>query len=155
MIYLVTHGKREGGPNPRMTADGLFQIERLRELLPKNTPLVVVGTGKRFLQVYGVLQPSLNGAKVEYSPFCGSADGMEPDGKTIPMASGELTEHDSYLGLVRCKAFDAWKFLKDLPNGTLLCSGGELMMALGLEGVNEKGQLFELDPATQTGRKIS
>lgn len=161
MIYLVTHGKRFNGVNPSLTEEGKAQIERIHEdVLPKipaRPPLVVVGTGKRFLEIYQILSPALTGIPVKHSPFCGSADSMEADNDTVMLASGEKASHSRYLGMIACagKAFDAWRFLKDLPDGTLLCAGGELMETLGLAIISQKGQLYELDPNTRTGKMIS
>ena len=50
-----------------------------------------------------------------------------------------------YIGITKFPAF-AWAFIKSLPDGTLLCAGGELMKALGLEST--KGNLYEIDTGT-------
>ena len=76
---------------------------------------------------------------------------MEKDG-SIAMASGTVP-YDDYLGLAQISAFVAWKFVEVLPVNTLLCAGGELMEALGIK--SEKGHLYELDPATRTGKMIA
>lgn len=160
MIYLVTHGNRFSGCNPGHTLDGKTQIVRIREdFLPQipKPPLVVVGTGRRFLEIYRTLSLALEGVPVNYSPFCGSADSMEEDHETIMLASGDKTTHAQYLSLIACMdtAFLGWRFLSELPDNTLLCAGGELMVALGLTDINERGQLYRLDPYTRTGRKLS
>lgn len=153
-LYLITHGERNNGVDPKMTENGIAQIELLRTLLPKAIALVVVGTGARFQQIYRTLSDSLQGIAVKYSPFCGSADGLDP-GDKIVLIDGTLVNRSDYLGLIRAPGFNAWEFLRSLPDGTLLCAGSELMISLGLERINKKGQLFELDPAQKAGRKIS
>ena len=123
--------------------------------LPEDIPLVVVGTGTRFQEIYKLklFQGFLAGVSVKYSPFCGSPDGLEPNGDVI-MAGGALVSLSDYIN-VQSRYFDSWSFICDLPDNTLLCSGSDLMIALGLKSINEKGQLFKLDPKTETGEKIS
>jgi len=60
-----------------------------------------------------------------------------------------------YLGLINVKAFDAWRFVADLPDRTLFLSGRELLISLGLKDIYEKGQIYELCPEFKTGAKIS
>ena len=154
MVYLVTHGKRNFGVNPSHTRDGILQIEKL--VLPEEVSLVVIGTGWRFKEIYktmigrGYLSQD---TPVKYSPFCGSADGLEAN-RDVILVNGVTVSLDNYISL-RSDCFDAWRFISDLPDRTLLCTGGELMMALGLKSINEQGQLFELDPKKKEGRKIS
>ncbi|OIO07305.1 hypothetical protein CO115_02300 [Candidatus Falkowbacteria bacterium CG_4_9_14_3_um_filter_36_9] len=45
-----------------------------------------------------------------------------------------------YLGLINVKAFDAWRFVADLPDRTLFLSGRELLISLGLKDIYEKAR---------------
>jgi len=155
MVYLITHSEKAFGTNPPLARKGILQIEKL--VLEEEPPLVVIGTGKRFQEIYktmidrGHLQ---HGTPVKYSPFCGSADSLEANKKDLTLADGTTISLDDYIGIEN-DCFDAWSFLFDLPDKTLLCAGKELMIALGLGSINEKGQLFELDLEAGTGKKIS
>ena len=153
-ISLITHGKRNFGVDPKHTTEGIEQIKNLQ--LPDNIALVVVGTGKRFQEIYETIRPKIYGATVKFSPFCGSADGLEADGNVI-LTNGTLVDlKKDYISLTNApEAFDPWGFIASLPENTLLCAGGELLIALGGKAINEKGQLYELDPETKTARKIS
>lgn len=157
MVYLVTHGERNFGVNPSHTCDGILQIEKL--VLPKKVSLVVIGTGWRFKEIYkimigrGYLGYLSQNIPVKYSPFCGSVDGLEAN-KDVILTDGTTVSLDDYIS-IGSDCFDPWRFISDLPDNALLCAGGELMMALGLKKINEKGQLFELDPKTETGKKIN
>lgn len=156
-IYLVTHPKKMCGFNPSVSDEGAQQIQRIREeIFPEfsKPPLIVIGTGQRFKDTCDTLLRNLAEIPVKYSPFCGSGDSMEADNDTI-MMSCETTTSANYIGLVANPGFDAWKFVSSLPDGTLLCAGGELMGALGLKAINRKGHLYELDPETKTGKMIS
>lgn len=155
MIYLITHAEKAFGPNPSHTRDGISQIEKL--VLPEGIPLVVMGTGARFQEIYTALVGHGNLSRdihVNCSPFCGSADSLEANKKDVLLVSGTIVSLNDYIGIGN-DCFDAWSFLFDLPDKTLLCAGGELMIALGLGDINEKGQLFELDEEAETGKKIS
>ena len=154
MVYLVTHGKRKFGVNPSHTPEGIQQIQKLT--LPNKISLVVIGTGVRFQQIYCRMinaEHLRQNTPVRYSPFCGSADGLEAN-RDVIMVDGRTVSLDDYIS-IGSDCFDAWKFVSDLPDRTLLCAGGELMMALGLKDINEKGELFELNPEKKEGRKIS
>ncbi|MEK0369499.1 MAG: hypothetical protein QQN62_07855, partial [Nitrosopumilus sp.] len=80
-------------------------------------------------------------------------DGLEAN-KDVILIDGTTVSLNHYIS-IGSDCFDAWRFVSDLPDQTLLCAGGELMIALGLKSINEKGQLFELDPEKKEGRKIS
>ena len=153
MVYLITHGKRNFGLDPSHTQEGLDQIAALWDKLPRGISLIVIGTGKRFYEIYCVLQAKLKGIPIKFSPFCSSADGLEADGKIITVEKRTVVP-DDYIGLIGSNCFDAWKFVSDLPENTLLCSGGELLIALDQKEIYEKGQLYELDPETKNGRRI-
>lgn len=154
MVYFITHGKRNFGINPSHTRDGILQIAKLA--LPEEISLVVIGTGWRFQEIYrtminrGHLSQDI---PVKHSPFCGSVDGLEAN-KDVILSDGTTVSLSDYIS-IGSECFDPWKFLSDLPDNALLCAGGELMMALGLKDINEKGELFELDPKKKQGRKIS
>ena len=45
-------------------------------------------------------------------------------------------------------------FLSSMHEDAFLCSGEELMIALGLGEMHAHGQLYELNTETKTGRKI-
>lgn len=150
--FLITHGERFFGPNPVHKQEGIEQIKDLQ--IPADISLVVIGTGARFKEIYEVIKPHVDGVPVKYSPFCGSADGLEADYNVI-LVDGTLVDLKNDYTSLGAPCFDAWKFVSDLPDRTLLCAGGELLIALGLKAINEKGQLYELDPETATGKKIS
>jgi len=153
MVYLITHGERNFGVNPSHTDEGIQQIGNL--VLPEKISLVVIGTGKRFQQIYCMMINSeylQQDTPIKYSPFCGSVDGLEAD-KDVILASGITVSLDNYIS-IGSNCFDAWKFVSDLPDRTLLCAGGELIIALGLKSIKEKGCLYELNPEAKTGKKI-
>lgn len=156
MIYLVTHGERFLGHDPCHTQKG---IEQIREISLKSitspVPLVLIGTGRRFQEVYQILSPQLIEVPVQPSPFLGTADGLEmKDGVRVVVTSGGMTYPlDKYIGIKGSPAFNPWQFVKGFSPNTVLCSGGELMSALtGKPG--EKGSLYTLDPSNKSIKKI-
>lgn len=158
-MYLVTYGRRYFGVNPVHTVIGLEQIRNLE--LPPKIDLIISGTGNMFIEIMEIISHKFPGASVVYSPFCGSADGLEFDGKGI-LANGRKVDLDTeYIGLTD-QFFNAWTFIDRFPSNTLFCAGGELMIALGLKNINTKGALYQLTVAygpmgvpLGTGKKVS
>lgn len=167
MIYLITHGERESGPDPKHTKEGIDQIKALLPLLPllldtilplpdKHTgiQLIVSGTGKRFLEILEIVSKKLPGVPVKYSPFCGGPEGFEGNDQVVLTDGRTINYHTEYVGLAN-GPIDMWQFIASLPDEALLCAGGALMIGLGFKDINQKGHLFEIDPVTKTCRKIS
>ena len=153
VIYLIAHGDRENGPDPIHTPEGLKQIWSLS--LPDGIGMVVSGTGKRFLEILGIVLGKLPRAPVvKYSPFCGGPEGFQGEDDVILTDGRIINYHKEYIG-VSNGPLDMWQFIASLPDRTLLCAGGALMIGLGLKAINKKGHLFELDPVNKTGKIIA
>jgi hypothetical protein len=154
MIHLITHGERNNGVNPGHTIEGIAQINALR--LPEGITQVVIGTGLRFREIYEAVSSQLfpvRGA-VRYSPFCGSADALDPD-RCVVLADGTRVPLDHYLGVGTVPGFDAWAFVSAMPDNCLLCAGNELLIALGAKAIAARGQLYEIYPNSKFIRRIS
>lgn len=144
-IWLITHGLRHMGANPVHTKEGLEQIRNLP--LPQRTPLAVSGTGARFLEILEIVQEKCDVQEVKYSPFCGSVDGLENDGNVVLVDGTLVNLKNDYLSLSQ-PCFDAWAFVESLSDGTILCAGGELYLALGLDkNIKQYGGLYCIDVA--------
>jgi hypothetical protein len=74
-IFLITHGDRQYGVNAGHTEKELAQIKLIS--LPAGISLVVLGTGRRFKEIYENLQEKIKGISILYSPFAGSADSFD------------------------------------------------------------------------------
>lgn len=152
-LYLVSHGERENGTDPKHTENGIQQINNLP--IP-NITIIVAGTGKRFQESAFIILSSPHECSIPlfFSPFCGSADGLDPP-DDIVMANGTRCQLSTeYIGL-DSPWFDAWGFVNSQPDRTLFCAGGELLIALGLKSIYKKGCLYELYPETHTGKLIA
>lgn len=150
--YLITHGERNFGPDPKHKPEGIEQIKNLQ--IPDDISVVVIGTGARFREIYDAIKPQLDDIPVKFSPFCGSADGLEANYDVI-LVDGTLVDlKNDYISL-GSPCFDAWTFINLLPDKALLCAGGELLISLGLKAINEKGQLYMIDQSIEDGWKIS
>ncbi|OGE74260.1 MAG: hypothetical protein A3I07_00465 [Candidatus Doudnabacteria bacterium RIFCSPLOWO2_02_FULL_42_9] len=129
--YIVTHGKRYDGANPRMTPEGFAKVASQRSKLPATPSEVVVGTGDRHIEVCDAvdLEPT------RYSAVIGGAEALDsvkhdgedmivlPGGKMIPYHM-DTTEKDlgpSMRALVL-----------GLKDDAVLCSGRLSVIALGL-----------------------
>lgn len=147
MSLIITHGLRHSGTNPTHTAKGLEQLWALE--LPYRPAFVLVGTGARFREMYGVLWSKwLIGVPMKFSSFCGSADGFDaPD--TIVLADGETCKLEDYMGLANTPGFDAWAFVGSQPADTLFLAGGELVTALGI-AKPAKGVIYQVDAEART-----
>lgn len=156
--YAITHGLRNGGFNPEHTAAGIAQLRNL--VVPQGITNIVLGTGERFEEIFAALfhmnEPPFddnpNRPKIWYSPFVGSADGFDPPDRVI-LGHRDDGNHRScrladYIGVANARAFDAWAFVGSLPEGTLFLTGGEFMLALGVEKPS-KGALYWIDSKTK------
>lgn len=67
-VFLVTNGEYDHSPDPSMTPRGVEQIARIGIWgIPKITnhiQMVVVLDGKRFMEIFEILEPVLNGVEV-------------------------------------------------------------------------------------------
>jgi hypothetical protein len=150
-IYLITHGKRESGPDPVHTAEGLEQIEALP--IPTDVCMIISGAGRRFLETMEIIHRKVPSALVKYSLFCGGPEG-DRGADEIILTDGRVVRYADYIG-IHNGPLDMWQFIASLSDRTLLCAGGALMLGLGLEAIYEKGHLYEVDPATRTGKLLA
>ena len=121
-VFLITHGERNFGVNPKHKPEGIEQIRNLQ--IPDDISTVVVGTGARFREIYEVIKPQIPSVPVKFSPFCGSADGLEADYNVILVDGTLVNLKNDYISL-GSPCFDACDFVRNLPPRTLLCAGGE------------------------------
>ena len=148
--YIATHGDKEKGMNPGLTEIGKTQIANLS--IPDGIKMVVVGTGKRFVDMLSVLRNRLGDIPIKFSPLCGSADsGKKTEtGFDVILADGEtLVPIGDYIGLIGTPGLDLKTWVNSLPDGTLLLAGRELTGALGCEN-GEMGKLYCFDGSEVT-----
>jgi hypothetical protein len=148
-VFIVTHGKKAKGPNPGLTEEGKEEIRSLP--IPGDIELVIVGTGRRFLDVLSIVLdvvwkewPSTERAdRVKYSPLCGSADSGEQSetGSKVILADETVAESGQYIGLIGSPGIDLKVWLNSLPDKTLLCAGREFLGAIGYHG-GQPGRLY-------------
>lgn len=154
-VYLITHGERMHGFDPTHTGLGLSQIGNIR--LPLNICLIICGTGRRFTQILRIVKRKLPHTAVKYSPFCGSGEGIEENGTRV-LSDNTIVASPDFLGITK-GIIDMWQvvafFKRFCTDGNMLiCAGGELMVALGLGEINQKGHLYRLDCSSRTGEQI-
>lgn len=160
-IYLATcgeilRGESSRGFNPPLTAMGTSQIVAVRNnLVPKipKPPLVVVGTGTRFIETYLALAPAFPSVPVRRSLFCGCGDCLQKDDK-VATVNGCVPVNE-YIGLIDTPGFNPWLFIDNWPAGTLFCTGGELLIALERRDLYKDGALIEIDLETTCGHQIT
>jgi hypothetical protein len=158
-IFAITHAEKEAGVNPGLTEAGKANIVAVaQKLLTKKLAHIIVGTGKRFNDVFnGVLSVIWGKLRcgpiedVKYSPLLGSADsGVKTEtGFDVYLADGTLVKIGDYIGLIGTPGIDLWKWLDSLPEGTLLCTGREFITALGMKNA-EAGQLYQIETGDTT-----
>lgn len=148
-VYIITHGEKDKGVNPRLTEAGKTAITNLS--VPNGITQVIVGTGRRFADVFTNIKDRVGNVPVKYSPLCGSADSGEKSetGFEVILADGTIVNVSDYLGLVGTPGVDLVAWLESLPNGTLLCAGREFLKGIGYEdGV--PGRLYHYNGAEVT-----
>lgn len=144
MIYAVTHAEKEKGINPGLTPKGKADIKALAAKLPGSLKNVIIGTGKRFNDVFKALGLHKMETK-KWSSLLGSADsGTKTEtGMDVILADGVLVPIGNYIGIIGTPGINLWAWLKSLPAETLLCTGREFVGAL----INnaEAGQIYIID----------
>lgn len=147
-IRIATHGLRGGGFNPTHNLDGYRQITQLALQIVSATPhvpMIMCGIGERFQEVLdAVCNAGVTATRVLYSPLFGTHAGLdtrEGGVKIIPLGADRIIDYGAWYWTPP-HVIDYWKLLDDLPDGTVICAGGELMLALGGEAI--KGRLFEI-----------
>lgn len=131
-VYVVTHGDKSSGANPGMTASGFEQVRALRPLLPPGSeiPVVYVGTGKRHIDVYNVLD--LVCLPTRWTASVGGPESLEKiHGQDIVVfANGTPVTRASYTttddGLASMVAV-----LNNAPHNSVICAGRPSMIMLG------------------------
>jgi hypothetical protein len=153
-IIAITHAEKEAGVNPGLTEIGKVNIMEAAKKLPsKSITNVIIGTGKRFSDVFNcvanVIWDNLprESISVKYSPLLGSADsGTKTEtGWDVFLADGTLVKVGNYIGIIGTPGIDLWTWLDSLPEGTLLCTGREFIGALGVKDA-QAGTIYEIKP---------
>lgn len=153
-IIAVTHGKKTGGANPQLDEKGQLDILVLAEKLPINEITgVIVGTGVRFAHTFSCLcdhksiREKLLSFTPQFCPLLGSADSGtigESGGFDVILADGRQVKAGGYLGLSEAAGINLWAFLWSLPDGTLLVTGRELIIALGTKDA-KSATIYEIE----------
>lgn len=151
-VYLITHGERHKGSDPVHTRKGLAQIRALP--LPKDVSLIVSGTGKRFLEVLGIVRKKLPSVPVKYSIFCGGPEGFEGNDQVVLTDDRRVDFHEEYVGISN-GPLNMWEFIQSLPDNALLCAGTGLILGLGLKEIYQGGHLFKLEVLLRNGKMIA
>ncbi len=129
-IFIVTHGKRNSGPDPLMTEVGVEQVRALRDKLPESPSFVLCGTGRRMRQVADTLGLTPNA----YSSAVGNSDAQDVDedksewlvfanGDRVPFA---LDRTDQDFGP------SVEKIVRELPHNSVITTGRAIVIGLGV-----------------------
>lgn len=149
MLYAITHGERSSEPNPAHTAEGLKQIASMsHKLVDYNLAVsfVVTGTGKRFIEIHQVLQqliPNFAAIPFERNKICGGPEARNDKTQNVILPDGTTCPIKDFVAKNYRPPETIWQFLKELPDNTLLCTGRQLIEALG--GKSGKSRLFQID----------
>lgn len=154
-VYVVTHGEKCQGENPRMTVKGMRQMRLLEERLPRQRSEIVCGTGKRH---FGVLL-ALALSPTRITAVVGGPDSLEIIGeeKKIVLAGGKKIDPDIYTTVKDLKPA-ALALVAELPHNTIVAAGRPFMKMLGhkdprdaavyeIRVVAVHGELVDLDIA--------
>ncbi len=159
VIYAVTHGKKAEGPNPGLTPEGYEAIKNLagKLLLATQGAVVniIVGTGRRFLDVFRALGLKELTSNVKYCFLLGSADsGVKTEtGWDVIGADGTVFEAKFVVGLIGTPGINLWEYVRALPDGAILCTGREFIGALG-EKDAESAVIYRINTVTRAITKV-
>lgn len=115
LVYLVTHGQKEQGPNPGLTALGRKQVQQLRAHLPGCIHSVLCGVGRRHLDTAKELGLDPD----RYTSIIGAAESKNRATDTIILADGTEIPDDKYsTPSDRAEVFA--RIVRDQPSRTVI-----------------------------------
>lgn len=165
LIYAITHADRTADPDPVHTEKGRAQLSEVFNRLPKhlhqaaNIPLVVVGFGRRFREMYNMLCSTIPGfceIPVVFTFSCGGEWSRNRARDTVTLGSGGRLPNDDFIGLWSGDWSNVWIWASQLPGNTLLCTGRELIHAFGgtRRNVPTEAQVFVINPSEKRVRRL-
>ncbi|OGY44865.1 MAG: hypothetical protein A2729_05600 [Candidatus Buchananbacteria bacterium RIFCSPHIGHO2_01_FULL_39_14] len=136
IIWLVTHGEKEDGPDPKMTIEGFKRVQSLRDQLNQRLPAtgpaqVHIGTGRRQFDVARALD--LKKGTPFFSALWGEGvTEIKIKGKSmILLTDGRIIEFDQYLSPKHMRGAIR-EAIVNLPTQTVICSGRPVLVRLGM-----------------------
>ncbi|OGE87798.1 MAG: hypothetical protein A3J07_03745 [Candidatus Doudnabacteria bacterium RIFCSPLOWO2_02_FULL_49_13] len=138
-VYIVTHGDKETGANPNMTPVGFSQVQALQNRLPSQPSMVLVGTGRRHLDVATALgyitchrSVRLRHPDTRFTPVVGGPESLEKikGEDLILLADGATLPRNLYTG-TEDGAQSMIQLLLTLPDNSVICAGRPSMILLG------------------------
>lgn len=149
-VFIVTHGSKYPGADPKMTPEGFEQIRALVNHLPEHPSEVICGTGRRHLNVAEAL--GLNNTC--YNALVGRPESLESDG-TVTLACGQIIRRELYDKRGMKEALLA--LLASLPDNAVICAGRPVLNDLGDKGESaavytwEDGKITKIAAFGDTG----
>lgn len=136
-VFVVTHGEKNKGPNPGMTSKGFQQVRALRGLISEVPSRVVVGTGRRHVDVAKALLIS-NHLYISFTPVVGGPESLERFGgkDVVVLADGTHVPLEQYTGTKDGTA-SLWSLLCGLPDNSVICAGRPAMILLGKDDAKQ------------------
>jgi len=145
LIYLVTHPEKMSQPDPPLTPRGEKQAIALRDCLPKKSPLVLCGTGRRHLVTLRLL--NIDAARTEFSDTIGVPHSLLPGGKTVVLACGEHISKAFYTSVQdRADAFRAR--LTALPDDSIVITSRGNVRSLDGAADPTEAAVYQFDTVT-------
>lgn len=133
VIYVVTHGQKFLGPNPKMTEDGIREVAALRAFLPDDISEVVCGTGTRHRQV----AEALGLVPTRWTSVVGGPDSGQSSEKGGPvdqvaLADGHVVPYPEYTTLIDGGVAAKKLVAEDLRHNSVICAGRPSMVMFGV-----------------------
>jgi len=167
--FLLTHGFRESGMDPRQNEEGRAQIKHMAEVgrfLQRNSTayprLIVVGDGRRFKEVSKQLQKKLFRGmemRVMVCELFGTAGSMNDHTKTFISGDGQSIPKNQRLDLPDLLEKDwAWKILEKIlkiaDGDAFICTGRPWMELLLGTGASKSASIYQAIPRRKDGKWI-
>ena len=142
LIYLVTHGEKEEGPNPGLTARGRKQAQQLRQFLPQTPHSIVCGMGRRHCETAQELE--LWPADRHSSVF-GVPESKNRAKGTIWLVDGTEIPYGKYTFVEERKRLFLEEVAK-LPSRTVVITSRPMIKILGFAGDSKEAGVYRYDP---------
>ena len=120
-LYIVTHGQKDDQPNPSHTDYGRNQIRDLKQYLPSDPGLVIIGLGTRHFEMSGLLGINFDQDNCLFNAIAGRSTSLKPGTRDqVFLANGVVIDIKQWQDFAQ-EVF--WNLFIDLPDNSIVLGG--------------------------------
>ncbi|MCX6763661.1 MAG: hypothetical protein NTZ97_02925 [Candidatus Moranbacteria bacterium] len=126
-----------------MTPEGFEKVKTLKEFVPRNTKVIICGTGARHIDVAN----ALGLIPTRFTSVVGSADSLEitEDKKEIVVLANGLGVPSEMYTTLEDESASLPALIFDLPDDAVICAGRPALIMLGKKDA-KSGAVYQITP---------